>query len=334
MNEIDDWLLAGLVCPRDKKELSFREGRLECGEGHAYAVIDGIPVLLFDDGQPTHGYIRRTLDQVERITSGENPQDVLWQSSDPDGTVDEFVQAELPYTCGNLYFSVQHKLTRYPFPEVRLEKGSGQRLLDVGCNWGRWTLAAAQLGYRPVGIDPCLDAVLAARRIARQLGADAHFLVADGRYLPFRDGLFEIGFSNGVFQHLKKVNAIASLKELSRVVSVGGRTVIQMANRYGVRSMYQQSRLGFKEGAEGADVIYWSPSELVEAFNEVFGETKLSADCYFGLNVQGYDIDIMPPRFKTIIRASEFVRGMSARVPPLVRFADSVYLHSVNQKMK
>ena len=86
--------------------------------------------------------------------------------------IDKSWQGEIPYTSGNLYFSIQNKLTRYPIPECRLPQGNGERLLDIGCNWGRWSIAAAQKGYRPVGIDPSLDAVLAARRVSRQLGVE------------------------------------------------------------------------------------------------------------------------------------------------------------------
>ena len=39
----------------------------------------------------------------------------------------------------------------------------GTRLLDIGCSWGRWSLAAAARGYDAVGIDPSLGAIMAAR---------------------------------------------------------------------------------------------------------------------------------------------------------------------------
>lgn len=332
MNDLDGWLRSRLVCPQDKRSLSESGGRLVCEDGHGYSVVDGIPVMLFDDGSPTHGYITKTLDQVKRIASGERPEDVIWTPKNADAEVDEFVQAEIPYTCGNLYFSIQHKLTRYPFPDLRLPAGDGKRLLDVGCNWGRWTLPAAKLGYMPVGIDPCLDAVMAARRISRQLGLKADFLVADARYLPFAEDSFDTAFSNGVLQHLKKVNVKAALKEMARVTKVGGRILVQMPNKYGLRCIYRQVKNGFREGEEGGGVMYWTPSELIETFSNCFGETDLSADCYFGLNNQRADIDLMPARFRAVIQTSEFFRSLSSTVPGLAKFADSVYLLSKNRK--
>jgi uncharacterized protein YbaR (Trm112 family)/SAM-dependent methyltransferase len=178
---MNEWLLQNLVCPRDKRPLELREDRLTCLEGHAYAVVDGIPIMLFEDENPTHDYLLRSLDQVAHIEAGEPVDSVLRKNESAAGDVDGFVQGELPYTNGNLYFSVQHKLTRYPLPHIRLPQSKGARLLDIGCNWGRWTITAAQKGYRSVGIDPSLDAVLAARRIARQLGVEPDFVVGDAR---------------------------------------------------------------------------------------------------------------------------------------------------------
>ena len=65
--------------------------------------------------------------------------------------VDEHVRASLIKTHGNLYRGVE--LTRYPIPSFPLPDGRGRALLDVGCNWGRWTIAAARAGWRPTGID-------------------------------------------------------------------------------------------------------------------------------------------------------------------------------------
>src|SRR6185436_11504330 len=164
-----------------------------------------------------------------------------------DDKIDEFVQGEIPYTSGNLYFSVQHKLTRYPIPETRLRKGNGERLLDIGCNWGRWSIAAAQKGYKPIGIDPSLDAVLAARRVSKQLGVETDFVVGDARYLPFLADSFDTVFSYGVFQHFSKENVRTSLDEIGRVLKRDGNTLIQMPNKYGIRQYQQYRRRGYTE---------------------------------------------------------------------------------------
>src|SRR5205085_11693298 len=63
-------------------------------------------------------------------------------------------------TSGFLYKSIREGLPRYPIPDLRLPPGRGERFLDVGSSWGRWSVAAARKGYAPVSLAPSLGAVL------------------------------------------------------------------------------------------------------------------------------------------------------------------------------
>lgn len=322
---MNEWLKNHLVCPRDKQALEFAENKLVCADKHIYPVFDGIPVMLVDDAEITHEYINRTLEKVNQTATEDlSCRDLAASEIDP------FVQGEVPYTSGNLYFSVQHKLPRYPIPELRLPPGNGERLLDVGCNWGRWSIAAAQKGYKPVGIDPSLDAVLAARRVSKQLGVDTSFVVGDARFLPFANDAFDVVFSYGVFQHFSKENVRKSLDEVVRVLEPNGRTLFQMPNKYGVRQYQQHRRRGFTKG-EGFDVRYWTPRELIETFEAKFGDTKMTTDCYFGLGIQANDVDLLPFKYKAVVYSSEMLRKLSGIIKPLTKVADSVYLESINQ---
>ena len=329
---MNEWLKDNLACPQDKQKVKLDENYLICPNNHRYLVVDDIPVMLFDDGSPTHGYITKTLEKIARIEKGENPDEVIVKRENQPDEIDDFVQSEVPYTCGTLYFSVQHRLNRYPFPEFRLPDGAGKKLLDVGCNWGRWTITAAQNGYQPIGIDPSLDAVLAGKRIAKQLGANALFVVADARFLPFADNAFDVAFSYSVIQHLKKINAKTSFDEMARVTKDGGEIVVQMPNKYGIRCFYHQAKRGFGEAKEGGEVFYWTPAELNRTFTEKFGETEMTVDCYFGLGIQKNDADLLPLPYKMIVHTSEILRGMSLKLPFMTKIADSVYLHSINRK--
>lgn len=326
---MNDWLIKNLVCPRDKQDLEFNENNLICPKGHSYPVVNEIPVMLVDEAEITHGYIESTLEKVSKIQS--NLTNFTKNISNINGKVDEFVQGEIVHTCGNLYFPVLNKLKRYPIPEFRLPEGKGERLLDVGCNWGRWSIGAAKKGYKPVGIDPSIDAVLAATRVAKQLNVEADFIVGDARFLPFKSDIFDVGFSYGVFQHFSKNNAKISLDEISRVVKNENKIFVQMPNKYGIRSFYQRWKRGFTEG-EGFEVRYWTPRELIKTFEEKFGDTKLTVDCYFGLGIQKKDIDLLPAKYKLVVYSSEQLRKLSRIFPLLIKVADSVYLESVNNK--
>ncbi len=330
---MNHWLLEKLACPRHKLNLRLEGDHLICRENDRFLVVEGIPVLLFDDGRPAHGHLKRTLQQVDRIQKGEAVDRVVTQYSLNDFEVDEFVQEQLHFTCGNLYFAVRKNLTRYPFPEMRLSPGNGRALLDVGCSWGRWTIPAVRNGFRAVGLDPHLDGALAAKRIAAQLGVEADFVVGDASHLPFLNVTFDVVFSFSVLQHLAKATVARSLADMARVTVPGGQVLIQMPNRFGLRSMYLQAKRLFRPPNESrADVFYWKPDELKREFNCHFGPTDLSVDCFFGLNLQPSDADLMPLPHKMAIFASEISRKASRFLPPLKYIADSLYVSSINKK--
>jgi 2-polyprenyl-3-methyl-5-hydroxy-6-metoxy-1,4-benzoquinol methylase/uncharacterized protein YbaR (Trm112 family) len=324
---MNQWLQSHLVCPRDKIALEFSDSQLVCSGNHVYPVVEDIPIMLVDDVDFTHDYIKKTLEQTSLVRTANSKSE---SSSKPISEIDEFVQGEVPYTSGNLYFSVQHKLTRYPIPETRLPEGNGGRLLDIGCNWGRWSISASRKGYRPIGIDPSLDSILAARRVSTQLGVDADFVVGDARFLPFDADSFDTVFSYGVFQHFSKKNVRISLDEVVRVLKPNGNTLFQMPNKYGIRQYQQYRKRGFTEGV-GFEVRYWTPSELMQTLHGKFGKTEMTADCYFGLGIQRRDVDLLPLRYKAVVHSSEVLRRISTVFKPLVKVADSVYLSSINQ---
>ena len=315
------WLAENLVCPRDHLPLARCHEVLACPHGHEYPCVDGVPVFLLEESDPTHPpAFAETLARAKARAAA--------QPEEPaDGVVDSYVQREVAATNGILYVPLVGRLKEYPIPELRLEEGRGARLLDVGCNWGRWSVAAARRGYRVVGIDPSLEAVLAARRVARQLGVDAEYLVADARYLPFHDGCFDVVFSYSVLQHFAKEDARTALSEAGRVLREDGVAMVQMPNAFGVRSLYHQARRGLATHGR-FDVRYWTPRELRAAFGSAIGPSELSVDGFFGLGIQRSDIPLLPRGYRAVVRMSETLRRVQRRVPGLIYAADSLYIRA------
>jgi ubiquinone/menaquinone biosynthesis C-methylase UbiE len=237
-------------------------------------------------------------------------------------------------SCGRMYLPLLNKLKRYPIPYLRLPRSNGGRFLDIGCAWGRWSLAAAGKGYRAVGIDPSLHNVFAARRIAKQLGYSENiYLVADGRYLPFVDGCFEAVFSYSCLQHMSKEDVCLILREIRRVLRRMGTSLVEMPNKWGILNLYNQMKRGFRVPVDTM-VRYWRPKDLVSTFRECIGPTKLMVDGYFTINPQISDLDILPFRYKPIVLISEVLQKASRNLPPLKFLADSVYLVSLREEDK
>jgi SAM-dependent methyltransferase/uncharacterized protein YbaR (Trm112 family) len=313
---VDVW--QELACPRDRTQLEPRGETLVCEHGHEYPYVDGIPVMVVDDElAPTQpGYWSKPED-VERVRAAEPPP-VEGESVDP------YVAELILGTHGNLYKHLSAGLSRYPIPDFPLQRGNGELLLDIGCNWGRWTIAAARRGYRPIGIDPSFEAIVAARRIARQLRVeDARYVVADARRLPFADDTFEVVFSYGVLQHFSKPDVATSVGEIARVLTREGFSWVQMPNALGLLNAARLAQRRFREG-EHFEVRYWRPSELRRVFGRI-GPTELTTDGFFTLNPQKRDLDLLPRRFRALVRVSETLKR--AHAPTAL--ADSVNVRSL-----
>jgi 2-polyprenyl-3-methyl-5-hydroxy-6-metoxy-1,4-benzoquinol methylase len=319
---MQSWVRELLVCPRDKCELRHAGANLVCEQGHQYTIIEDIPILLVSDVDQTHIEGTRALAVAESGDASLLPKfNVRAEEVDP------FVRNAIAATNGSLYRHLVGTLTEYPIPGLRLPRGENRTFLEIGCNWGRWCIAAARLGYRPVGIDPSLKSIRAAMRVARQLGIEATYIVADGRYLPVRDQSFDQVFSYSVLQHLSKKDTFTTLSEIRRSLRSGGSALVQMPNVFGMRCLYHQTRRKFREGRD-FEVRYWRPAELLSAFTERIGPSQLTVDGYFSLNVQPSDLRLFPLRYRALVHASEALRFISGRIPILTKVADSLYVNA------
>jgi len=313
---ISPWLADRLVCPHDRLPLRRSASTLQCANGHVHRIISGIPILFRDDVEDTHW----------NATQAREAPEEGYPSASTNG-ISDYVHEAIAATGGFMYKPLIGRLVEYPIPATRLPPGDGRTVLDLGCNWGRWTIAATRAGYRAVGLDPSLPAVQAAYDVTRQLGIEADFVVGDARFLPFADGAFDTVFSYSVLQHFSKSDVRQTLTECARVLAPSGRSLIQMANTLGARSLFHQARRGCREPSL-FQVRYWTPRELQTAFTELIGPSTISVDGFLSLNAQPQEAHLLPARFRAVVTVSALLRRMSRRIPPLQALADSLYVES------
>ena len=338
---IDTWYLENLACPIDRQALRAVGAVLTCAAGHRYPVVDGVPIMLRPDVRQTielaDASLRRAGGEVEdrrapdlyleSIGINDREKAGVIELAASKATIDPVVAYLVAATNGLTYKHLIGKLTRYPIPELPLPPGGSRRLLDVGCSWGRWTLAAQAKGYEAVGIDPSLGAVMAARRVARQLGVPNRYLVADARYLPFADRSFDVTYSYSVLQHLAPLDATLAVGEMGRVLRLGGHAKVQMPTAFGLRCVYHQARRAFRT-PRGFEVRYWTIPRLLQLFECNVGNAHIDVDCYFGIGLQPSDEPLMTPGLKRVLRASERLKAASRKWSPLVWAADSVFVEA------
>lgn len=332
-------LLGLLACPVDRLPVEVADDRtLMCRAGHRFPLLDGVPVMLHPDDELTMAGANRSKAlasapadaegwYLESLGLSDDEKLGVVELSRCGGAIDPVVAYLVAATNGLMYRHLIGTLDRYPIPPLPLPPGEGRRLLDVGCSWGRWSLAAADAGYRVVGVDPSLGAVMAARRVARELGVPNHYVVGDARHLPFRGEVFDVAYSYSVLQHLSKREAGRAVSEMGRALVIGGMAKVQMPGRLGVRCLYHQARRAFREG-EGFEVRYWGLTELRRLFGDAVGSTRILADGYFGIGLQPSDRALMSPSLRAVLWMSERLTAFSRIAPLFVWVADSVFVES------
>ncbi|HJR58834.1 MAG TPA: class I SAM-dependent methyltransferase [Vicinamibacterales bacterium] len=102
------------------------------------------------------------------------------------------------------------------------------RILDAGCGGGGMPLSLAEEARFVVGIDPAERFQEAGVKLGRERSlAHLHFALADGMYLPFPDGSFDLVLSHAVIEHV--ADAPLYLRECARVLAPGGRMYLSTA---------------------------------------------------------------------------------------------------------
>lgn len=335
MTNLREWLAEQLVCPRHRVSLVHHASSLACAHGCSFPIVDGVPVMLLAEQQQTIGVATSSLTQkahegapwyLETLGISDEEKYGILALAETSSRIDPVVSYLVGATNGIAYKGLIGRLESYPLPDIPLPEGGGRLLLDLGCSWGRWILAAARQGYRPIGIDPSLGAVMAARRVAASLGVDAAFIVGDARFLPLRSSALDVVYSYSVLQHLSPDDVQRVVREVSRVLKPGGQATVQMPTHLGIRCLYHQARRRFRTPV-GFEVRYWSLPGLRRAFSAI-GPVRFSVDCYFGIGLQRSDLPLLSGLPAVAVRLSEAVKRLATVVSPLVWLADSVFVRA------
>ncbi|MGO9897027.1 MAG: methyltransferase domain-containing protein [Bryobacteraceae bacterium] len=337
---IDSHLLGLLECPRDRSELHVQSGHLCCARGHKYPIVSGIPVFLLDEKQQTIRIAAASLKAaesgigdplyLETLGLSEAEKHGIQRDWIVGSKVDSVISYLIGSTSGGGYVNLIGNLDSYPIPDIPIGNSDGELLLDIGSNWGRWSVSAARKGWRVIGIDPSLGALMAAKRAFSGMGLDISFVCGDARFLPFKAEVFQGAFSYSVIQHFSEPDAGLAIAELRRVLRQGGLVKIQMAHKWGLRSTYIRTRRDYAD-AGNFRVRYWSLASMRELFEKEVGPSKVMAEAFGGLGLLPEDRKYVNAKAKILIYISKFLKRLSLFVPPLIGLADSVYIVSTKR---
>ncbi len=96
----------------------------------------------------------------------------------------------------------------------------GQRILDLGCGLGQWTVYLAKDGFDAYGVDLDPDFIDQGRLKAQEAGVNVNFTCAPAERLPFEDGFFSGIICNYALEHVADWKG--TLREIGRVLGPGG----------------------------------------------------------------------------------------------------------------
>jgi SAM-dependent methyltransferase len=110
--------------------------------------------------------------------------------------------------------ALKERVYRFRLVERRLVASRpGARVLDVGCGVGENLVRLRRQGSRPVGVDPAVTRLRAARAVAPVVGAVVE-------RLPFRDASFDLVYVSHVLHHATDLDL--ALAEAHRLLRPGG----------------------------------------------------------------------------------------------------------------
>ena len=105
-----------------------------------------------------------------------------------------------------------------------------QKILDLACGYGRFTIPLAKQGYTIQGIDISPNLIAKAKRTAKNEGLNLKFQIGDMRKLPYDNDSFDsiICMWSAFIELSKEKDQIKALKEMLRILKKGGFAFLEM----------------------------------------------------------------------------------------------------------
>jgi len=113
----------------------------------------------------------------------------------------------------------------------------GEKILDLGCGWGRVLKPVRTITQNAVGLDISFQMLNSAKMHLSHHNLPTPLVRGDGTLLPFKDNSFDKVYSLLVLQHLSKENGKKVILEIQRVLKPGGTAFIRVPSRFAPENM-------------------------------------------------------------------------------------------------
>jgi ubiquinone/menaquinone biosynthesis C-methylase UbiE len=165
----------------------------------------------------------------------------------------------------------------------KLLPNSGQRIIDIGCGYGR--LGDCYMGrfQQVIMVDGSMSLL---RQAVERTGGQAIYIACDVRHLPFRTASFDAVLMIRVFHHIE--DSRACLSELHRLLCNNGRFVFSFCNKQNASRVTRWLLGDHKDNPFSADPVGVGStliSHHPKAVHEMLRETGFSRMQYHGVGV-------------------------------------------------
>jgi ubiquinone/menaquinone biosynthesis C-methylase UbiE/uncharacterized protein YbaR (Trm112 family) len=311
-----------LICTNCKsKKLKDFNSKIICKScNQNYPIIFGIPILITKKKclGLNLNYHKKDFEKkiLDKINFEENEFGII-----------KGLKNILMSTSGFLYDKIR-EITKYPIAEIpfsKLNPNKHEKLLDIGCGWGRWTISSAKKGYESVGIDISINSLIIAKKISEKLKLkNCNFICCDVLDLPLKENTFDKIFSFSFLQHFSQKNLEIILDNIANKMKNSSIFKTQMVNKYAFRSIYNILKKKYfkKEITKNFDVRYFSIRKLNKIFNQYFIIKKIENYSFF-TQAQTTDYDIMSMKSKFFLNTSKALNLITSYLKFLKYISDN-----------
>ena len=241
-----------------------------------YQVVNGVPILL----KNSNLFNKKN---SKNLFEKRGPKKNLYKKNSHN--LYEYICKNIPSTSGFLYKKKYLKngyFNSYPIPNIDLPiaKTNKNKLLDLGCGWGRWVFASSKKNYISIGVDANINFLKLANAIARENDYNVIFILADIKKLPFKNNTFDVVFSYSVIQHFSFINIAKIFSQVRNVLKINGIFKFQTMNFFGIRNQFYLMKRLYRK-SKNFDVYYYSITFMKKILKIFFSDIKCENCSFF-----------------------------------------------------
>ena len=114
-----------------------------------------------------------------------------------------------------------------------LKPKKNEKILDIGCGWGTYSIECAKRGAIVTGIDYSIKSIECAKKLSGMILGEnkIDFRISNANKLPFADETYDKVVSADLIEHISREDFIMMLAECKRVLKSKGQICIYTPNK-------------------------------------------------------------------------------------------------------